>query len=243
MYRLKNGAILPHSFKIKVTPEQNEAVQKYLFSQRYSWQYHGRVVNNPDSPYLFTYADKRITHAMDGNEVHFQSHKNKEIKFEDYFFPEKWVIEITKYNRDMAVAWINNNSQTGCRNYTLVYHTYLVYPAIGTFDLSHLSDTIPYGYKLITTEQFMNEYLPTPETKSAEGTKALTAESVNPLDVQVASIYHEDKVKGMYMIKLDADSIVPNNYTYEIYLKGKLVGVAPKSCIVTITDHGMTEIQ
>ena len=53
MYKLRYGVELPETFKIKVTPEQSEAVQKHLFSKGVAWASGHKEVRYITIPFLF----------------------------------------------------------------------------------------------------------------------------------------------------------------------------------------------
>ena len=81
MYKLKSGVELPKEFKIKVNPEQSEALQKHLFPIGTNWEYLKDVIRE-NTPYLFVennilvWANKKYI---------FKDHNNTQIKFKDYF--------------------------------------------------------------------------------------------------------------------------------------------------------------
>lgn len=81
MYKLREGVELPKTFKIRVTPEQSEALQKHLFSNGCSW--HGRKkVNNTVNPFLYV----REFNLQYGTTLEFfTNYVSPEIRFSDYF--------------------------------------------------------------------------------------------------------------------------------------------------------------
>ena len=53
MYKLRDGVELPKTFKIKVTPEQSEALQTHLFTKGINWLSGGKVPIHTDRPFLY----------------------------------------------------------------------------------------------------------------------------------------------------------------------------------------------
>lgn len=65
------------NYKIKVTPETSEEVQKLFFELGYNWHYEGTEVIYKDKAYLFAETDGSI--GFDNREGFFNSDKNQEI--------------------------------------------------------------------------------------------------------------------------------------------------------------------
>lgn len=134
MYKLKNGVELPKEFKIKVNPEQSEALQKHLFNCGYSWFSLTKLIMYVESRYLYL-EENKLTHF--NTKSYFKENKLQLIKFKDYFekvdeieniretakqahecmqndiletsFPEKWCIEITEDNYKELNVWMHRN--------------------------------------------------------------------------------------------------------------------------------------
>ncbi|QHJ84279.1 MAG: hypothetical protein [Bacteriophage sp.] len=65
------------NYKIKVTPETSEEVQKLFFELGYIWHFKGRKISYKEKPYLFAESDGYIMY--DYNTNFFNSTKNQEI--------------------------------------------------------------------------------------------------------------------------------------------------------------------
>ena len=81
MYKLIKP--LPKEFKIKVNPEQSEAVQKAVFKMGKEWGIHRKSVCHLDEQFLIIYRHS-IFHCSN-DKIHFKIHKNPEIQFSNYF--------------------------------------------------------------------------------------------------------------------------------------------------------------
>ena len=75
------------NFKIKVTTEQSEVIQKLLFLAGYTWRNDSKVVFFTEDPYLFFDDDNNhiiqvLTYSK--NECTFINNPNPEITFEEF---------------------------------------------------------------------------------------------------------------------------------------------------------------
>lgn len=179
MYKLKKE--LPKEFKIKVNPQQSEALQKHLFSIGKKWNRESRL-SFTDKPYLYcshhTYLGYGATPRI------FHQYELERIKFKDYFekveiytnkefpnfsnllnsneFPEKWCILVTEDNYQELNTWMHRN-----------WKNYKHYNENWDVSSNHLTGyyrfhshsnhawSYPIGtetYTLITTEQFRAKY-------------------------------------------------------------------------------------
>jgi hypothetical protein len=158
MYKIKKE--LPKEFKIKVNPEQSEALQKHLFSLGYNWGFTAKEPKYLDSKYLYLYVDGKLMH---GNcKKSFQEEHLPRIKFKDYFaFPEKWCILITEDNYKELNVYLHKN----CKNYKRYQYTWSItfddgtyfYSDSGEFNLAVLDYKME-AYTLITTKQFRKHF-------------------------------------------------------------------------------------
>ncbi|MBP6538747.1 MAG: hypothetical protein KA234_00320 [Saprospiraceae bacterium] len=82
MYKIRDGVELPETFKIKVTPEQSEALQKHLFSSGVSWASGHKEVRYITSPFLFV---SENTLLCANTSEFFTNGTSPEIIFSDYF--------------------------------------------------------------------------------------------------------------------------------------------------------------
>ena len=72
------------NFKIKVTPEQSEVIQKLLFIAGYTW-WNGNTdvfISPHDSSFLYIYDTKKIRYGIN-NEI-FLNHHNIEVTFDEF---------------------------------------------------------------------------------------------------------------------------------------------------------------
>ena len=69
------------NFKIKVTPEQSEVVQKLLFLAGYSWLSGDKNIKFTDKKYLFFDCDHITTSSLD---TYYIQDNNPEITFEEF---------------------------------------------------------------------------------------------------------------------------------------------------------------
>jgi hypothetical protein len=84
MYKLRDGVELPETFKIKVTPEQSEVVQKHLFSSGVSWASGHKEVRYITIPFLFVSENTLLcATTLD----FFTEDVSPEIRFSEYFEP------------------------------------------------------------------------------------------------------------------------------------------------------------
>lgn len=82
MYKIRDGGELPKKFKIRVTAEQSEGLQKYLFSKGMSWMSGQTEVCFTDVPFLYV-TDNRLAYGRTSS--FFKSANIPEIGFSDYF--------------------------------------------------------------------------------------------------------------------------------------------------------------
>ena len=82
MYKLRDGVELPKTFKMKVTPEQSEVVQKHLFSKGVYWASGSKEVANTEYPFLFV-SENTLMCATTLD--FFTKGVSPEISFPDYF--------------------------------------------------------------------------------------------------------------------------------------------------------------
>lgn len=82
MYKLREGVELPKTFKMKVTPEQSEALQKHLFSKGWRWMSGQPVVGFTDIPFLYG-NNNRLSYGR--SPAFFQSEVMPEIAFSQFF--------------------------------------------------------------------------------------------------------------------------------------------------------------
>lgn len=101
MYKIRDGVELPKTFKIRVTPEQSEALQKYLFSKGGSWMSGQTEVGFTDIPFIYVYNNKL---AYGRTPMFFRSEVLPEIRFSDYFEQDckKVASASTKINKFLA---------------------------------------------------------------------------------------------------------------------------------------------
>lgn len=85
MYKLKQGVELPKEFKIKVNPEQSEALQKHLFSLGYRWGNVLNKVNHTENKYLFIRPNNLILKEFMDSKYYFKREPIPQIKFKNYF--------------------------------------------------------------------------------------------------------------------------------------------------------------
>ena len=84
MYKLRDGVELPKTFKMKVTPEQSEVVQKHLFSKGVAWASGHKEVRYITNPFLFVSENTLLcATTLD----FFTDYVSPEIRFSDYFEP------------------------------------------------------------------------------------------------------------------------------------------------------------
>lgn len=166
MYKLKNGVELPKEFKIKVNPEQSEALQLHLFSVGY--KYRDGSVNVLEKPYFYIHKSKRITCSNGYDYTFFNHHSYKLIKFKDYFekvtnqFPEKWCIEVTEENYKELNVWMHRNwkNYKGYRDsWCTVFYNYNKYfYSESVHGSCHSTNDLISGFTLITTQQFREKF-------------------------------------------------------------------------------------
>jgi len=115
MYKLKDGVNLPKEFKIKVNPEQSEALQLHLFSIGKTWASVGEKVQNFGYHYLYCHSYANIGQGDDKKKFKVLFPSYERIKFKDYFekvtnqFPEKWCTEITEDNCNELNVYLHRN--------------------------------------------------------------------------------------------------------------------------------------
>lgn len=85
MYKLRDGVELPKTFKMKVTPEQSEVVQKHLFSKGIFWANGITYVAFTDIPFLYVNCN-RIEYGRTPRV--FADMSNPEIGFHKFFYKE-----------------------------------------------------------------------------------------------------------------------------------------------------------
>ena len=162
MYKLKEGMNLPKEFKIKVNPEQSEALQLHLFTIGYSWAGE-KIIQYAKSKYIYA-ESKYLLYGMDN--YNFEANTTKEIRFKDYFekgtnqFPEKWCIEVTEDNCKELNIWMHRN----WKNYPEYTDRWKVC-YIGEYFYSHpimlgccMAKKIYHNYTIITTQQFREKF-------------------------------------------------------------------------------------
>ena len=69
------------NFKIKVTPEESEVIQKLLFLAGYTWGNGEVTVQHTDGTY-YLYFNHKITYGINVN--NFNNHNNHNITFEEF---------------------------------------------------------------------------------------------------------------------------------------------------------------
>jgi hypothetical protein len=165
MYKLKQQ--LPSEFKIKVNPQQSEALQKHLFSLGYTFGANKDVILT-DKRYLYIWRDKSICTDSSNCEFEFKDNNKPRIKFKDYFeketlFPEKWCILVTEDNYKELNTWMHRNWKN-YKNYTDKWKVKVACKPTNYFFtscsklLGHSVLQIANGYELITTEQFRKQF-------------------------------------------------------------------------------------
>lgn len=132
MYKLKQE--LPKEFKIKVTPEQSEALQLHLFSIGAGWVIDGEKILYLDKPFVYLVDDllsygEVISNSEQCNykQIYFEDYFVKvedlprqtletqnmrhtlDWKSEEFFFPEKWCILVTEDNYQELNTWMHRN--------------------------------------------------------------------------------------------------------------------------------------
>ena len=70
------------NFKIHVTPEQSEVIQKLLFILGYEWPDSKKNISNLDSSFLYIYDTKKIRAGMYSGI--FLGHHNRELTFDEF---------------------------------------------------------------------------------------------------------------------------------------------------------------
>lgn len=157
MYKIKKE--LPKEFKIKVNPDQSEALQKHLLCIGKSWQ-GKEIIQYLDKPYLYINTCEAMGFGTDTKV--FKNYCLPRIKFKDYLtLPEKWCIDITEDNYQELRTWVHANSQ----NYEAYAHTWFNDKSliVGKILFSHSNHTWDKGlkdtfYEYITTEQFRKHF-------------------------------------------------------------------------------------
>lgn len=96
-------------FKIKVTPEQSEIVQREMFKHKYFWNATGSPkVNNLSRPYLY-FEDSRI-HYSTGEDSFFGNYNLPELTFEE--FQSKYLKKMTKFTTLNQVKSVKKVKET-----------------------------------------------------------------------------------------------------------------------------------
>ena len=175
MYQIKKGFELPKKFKIKVTPEQSEALQKHLFSLGYTWANGVPIVESTESRFLYTYPNLKFSRTSLDSWVYFEQHVNPEIQFDFYFekvTTDKWAIFVDESNVVSLSYWINKATQ-GNKVYSRssLLHNYLVFPESSG---SNCWSYIPAGYVKITMSEWFAKYPPKSAGCSLEPVGALS---------------------------------------------------------------------
>jgi len=161
MYKLKQGVNLPKEFKIKVNPEQSEALQLHLLSVGY--KYGDGSVNIFKKLYFYIHNSERITFSNDYDYTFFNHHSYKQIKFKDYFekvtnqFPKKWCIQVTEKNYKELDVWMHRNWKN-YEGYTDMWQVTMGGYFMSEGNLQHTEWDINEGFTLITTEQFREKF-------------------------------------------------------------------------------------
>lgn len=219
MYKLRNGVELPKEFKIKVNPEQSEALQLYLLSIGVlSITCTGNETAYFDMPFFYcriSFDVRRMAadYYNESSEQRFKNHRLPQIKFKDYFekvtnqFPEKWCIEVTQDNYKELNVWMHRN----WKNYEGYTDKWKVSPTHAKVFYSHGKDVCNKGhkdvfYELITTEQFRKQFGFLTETK-LQGTKAgkkeiLSQDQIEAIEHNLEhwkkmAKYHRDRCKDL----------------------------------------------
>lgn len=144
MYKLKQE--LPKEFKIKVKPEQSEALQKHLLSIGVVWNGKRNVseIKHTNHPYLYL-QNLKLLYDFEICKTTFKKDPLPQIKFKDYFekieevinvnlldeedyiahnqskketpFPKNWCILVTEDNYKELDVWMHRNWKN-YENYT-----------------------------------------------------------------------------------------------------------------------------
>ena len=69
-------------FKIKVTPEQSEVIQKLLFILGYEWPDSKIKISHLDKSFLYVYDTEKIRTGI--NSEQFLRHHNRELTFDEF---------------------------------------------------------------------------------------------------------------------------------------------------------------
>jgi len=165
MYKLRNGVELPKEFKIKVNPEQSEALQLYLFSIGVKWFGEANAEYKEDRNFIIVYS---LFLFRTRSEKGFNNIEVNLILFDKYFekvtnqFPEKWCIEVTEDNCNELNIWMHRNwknyegyRDTWCTvldNYNKYFYSESV------FGSCHSINDLISGFTLITTQQFREKF-------------------------------------------------------------------------------------
>jgi hypothetical protein len=170
MYKLKQE--LPKEFKIKVNPEQSEALQKHMISIGFKSLSIDNKVSYVNYPYVyFRPFNKYLSADSKSLETKklFESSPLLRIKFKDYFeketsFHEKWCILVTHDNYKELNTWMHRNWE----NYQSYRDSWEVnIPKLSNYNYyfiscakegGHSLCNLPKYYTLITTEQFRAKY-------------------------------------------------------------------------------------
>lgn len=167
MYKLKDGVELPKEFKIKVNPEQSEALQLHLFSIGKTWFNVGKKVQYYGDHYIYCHSYHLIGQGDDKEKFKSMFTDYPRIKFKDYFekvtenkFPEKWCIEVTEENCKELNVWMHRN----WKNYE-DYRDHWEVTFDNENDIFYCNSECGWNrgskeifYELITTEQFRKQF-------------------------------------------------------------------------------------
>lgn len=163
MYKLKEGMNLPKEFKIKVNPEQSEALQLHLFSIGVKWFGESKPEYKEDRNFIIVYS---LFLFRTRSEKGFNNIEVNLIRFKDYFekvtnqFPEKWCIEVNEDNYKELNVWMHRN----WKNYKRYRDTWEVtfrdnddiFYCFSKSGWDNGSENV--FYELITTEQFHEKF-------------------------------------------------------------------------------------
>lgn len=165
MYKLKEGMNLPKEFKIKVNPEQSEALQLHLFSIGVKWFGESKPEYKEDRNFIIVYS---LFLFRTRSEKGFNNIEVNLIRFKDYFekvtnqFPEKWCIEVNEDNYKELNVWMHRNwknyegyRDTWCTvldNYNKYFYSESVCGSC------HSINDLISGFTLITTQQFREKF-------------------------------------------------------------------------------------
>lgn len=206
-------------FKMQVTPEQSEIVQKRLFELGYVWFNGDNKVILTDKPILaINTIDKDICWADKLNDVNltFEQFKEKYMEFE---LPEKWCVKGSDSIEDTIIRkWFYDNQKTkGFFTFDFVIGVYYLSDNLIKTSWTPQGFYFPKGYTEITFDQFKKYVL---KEEAMETELKVTKEYV----LELAKLYPEtrDKLKVIFPnvfeddkyleIPFEQDGIIDSNY-------------------------------